>query len=82
MSVAALDRDRRYEEWYPLLLEEIAIVGKPGGPVIAIGKKVGTFLRQLDPEGKDRPTPLRRPALFHASVCVLEGRDREGPRGL
>ena len=44
VTVAALDRDRRYEEWYPLLLEEIAIVGKPGAPVIAIGKYVETFL--------------------------------------
>ena len=52
VAVAALDRDRRYEEWYPLLLEEIAIVGKPGGPVIAIGKKVGTFLQQRDLKGR------------------------------
>ena len=52
VTVAALDRDRRYEEWYPLLLEEIAIVGKPGAPVIAIGKKVETFLQKRDLKGK------------------------------
>lgn len=46
VTVAALDRDRRYEQWYPLLLDEIEIVGKPGAPVIAIGKKVETFLRK------------------------------------
>ena len=51
VTVAALDRDRRYEEWYPLLLEEIAIVGKPGAPVIAIGKNVETFLQQRDLKG-------------------------------
>ena len=45
VTVAALDRDRRYEEWYPLLLEEIEIVGKPSAPVIAIGKKVEAFLQ-------------------------------------
>ena len=48
VTVAALDRDRRYEEWYPLLLEEIEIVGKPSAPVIAIGKKVEAFLKQRD----------------------------------
>lgn len=46
VTVAALDRDRRYEEWYPLLLDEIEILGKSGAPVIAIGKKVETFLRK------------------------------------
>ena len=51
VAVAALDRGRRYEEWYPLLLEEIAIVGKPGAPVIAIGKKVKRFLQRRDLEG-------------------------------
>lgn len=45
VTVAALDRDRRYQEWYPLLLEEIEIVGKPGAPVIAIGKDVEKFLQ-------------------------------------
>ena len=51
VAVAALDRDRRYEEWYPLLLEEIAIVGKPGAPVVAIGKEVERFLQRRDLEG-------------------------------
>ena len=51
-AVADLDRDRRYEEWYPLLVEEIEIVGKPGGPLIAIGKEVQKFLRRRGLEGK------------------------------
>lgn len=46
--VAAIDRDRRYEEWFPLLLEEIEIVGKPGTPVIAIGREVEKFLKRSD----------------------------------
>jgi hypothetical protein len=48
VTVAALDRDRRYTEWYPLLLEEIALVGKPRTPIIAIGKKVERFLKGCD----------------------------------
>ena len=52
VTVAALDRERRWEEWYPLLLEEIAIVGKPGAPVIAIGKKVEAFLQKRDLVGE------------------------------
>ena len=51
VTVAALDRDRRYGEWYPLLLKEIAIVGKPGAPVVAIGKEVEGFLQKRDLEG-------------------------------
>ena len=47
-TVAALDRDRRYKEWYPLLLEEIEIVGKRGAPVIAIGRKVERFLKRSE----------------------------------
>ena len=46
VTVAALDRDRRYKDWYALLLEEIAIVGKPGSPVIAMGKEVERFLQR------------------------------------
>ena len=46
MTVAAVDRDRRYERWYPLLRQEIEIVGKPSAPVIAIGKDVEKFLKK------------------------------------
>lgn len=50
VTVAALDRERRFKEWYPLLLEEICIVGKPGKPgkpIIAVGRKVEQFLRKM-----------------------------------
>ena len=50
-TVAALDRERRYKEWYPLLLEEMCIVGKPNAPVIAIGKEVEAFLQKSGLEG-------------------------------
>ena len=43
---AADNRQERYEAWYPLLLQEIELVGKPGAPVVAIGKAVETFLRK------------------------------------
>ena len=59
VAMADIDREQRYGEWYPLLLEEIyivgkpgAIVGKPGASIIAIGKKVQKFLQQKDLEGK------------------------------
>ena len=52
VAMADIDREQRYEEWYPLLLEEIEIVGKPGAPIIAIGKQVQNFLQQTDLEGK------------------------------
>lgn len=46
VKVADLDRDRRYEAWYDLLLEEIEIVGKPGASLIAIGKDIEAFLQR------------------------------------
>ena len=51
VKVAGRDRKRRWEEWYPLLLEEIEIVGKPGAPVIAIGREVEVFLKKRDLKG-------------------------------
>ena len=65
VTVAALDRDRRYKEWYPLLLEEIKIVGKPCAPVIAIGKKVETLLKKRNLEG-ETCRPLYR--VLHYSL--------------
>ena len=81
MTVAALDRERRYEEWYPLLLEEIAIVGKPGAPVIAIGKKVEDFLRQKDLKGNTGRHLFRVPhySLRAAGYFKREaGKDTKG----
>ena len=44
-DMADLNRDERYEAWYPLLLEEIELIGKPNCRVIAIGRSVEDFLR-------------------------------------
>ena len=52
VKVAGRDRKRRWEEWYPLLLKEIEIVGKPGAPVIAIGRDVEEFLKKRDLKGQ------------------------------
>ena len=51
-DMAAMNREARYEAWYPLLLEEIELVGKPCCPVIAIGQSVEVFLRKKDFEAK------------------------------
>lgn len=64
VAMAGIEREQRYREWYPLLLEEIDIVGKPGAPIIAIGKKVQNFLQRQDLEGKAR-RPLH--AVLHYS---------------
>ena len=42
VTVAALDRDRRYKDWYALLLEEIA----SGSQAVAMGKEVERFLHR------------------------------------
>ena len=75
--VAAIDRDRRYKEWIPLLLEEIEIVGKPGTPVIAIGREVEKFLRRIDLQGK-----TGRPSFFvpHYSMQAAGYFKREAER--
>ena len=81
VTVAALDRDRRYDEWYPLLLEEIKIVGKPGAPVIAIGKKVSAFLKRRALEATTgRPLYTVQHYSFQASAYfkVEAEKDPEG----
>ncbi len=50
VNMARRDNDRRYKQWLPLLLEEIAIVGKPHATVIAIGKKVWSVLQTAEPQ--------------------------------
>ena len=82
VAMADIDREQRYEEWYPLLLEEIDIVGKPSALIIAIGKQVHNFLQQNDLEGKTGQ-PLH--AVLHYSYQagqVLEDGGRRGPGGL
>ena len=80
-EVAALDRDRRYREWYPLLLEEIEIVGKPGAPVIAIGSDVNTFLDGRDLRGTTgRPLYAVPHYSFNASASIKREADKD-PQG-
>ena len=74
VEVAALDRDRRYKEWYPLLLEEIEIVGKPGAPVIAIGTKVWDVFQRRDLSAESG-RPLHR--VLHYSDNAAPHRGRE-----
>ena len=74
VEVAALDRDRRYKEWYPLLLEEIEIVGKPGAPVIAIGTKVWNVFQRCDLSAESC-RPIHR--VLHYSDNAAPHRRRE-----
>ena len=81
VEMAGIDRKQRYEEWYPLLLEEIGIVGKPGAPIIAIGKDVYNFLRQ---SGLEEGTGRRLYDVVHYSPQAVRAwkteydRDQEG----
>lgn len=73
-TVAAVDRKRRYERWYPLLLDEIKIVGKSDAPVIAIGNAVQGFLSGNDLEGK---TGRRLYRILHYSNQASRSRKIE-----
>ena len=77
VKVAVADRDRKYKEWYPLLMEEIAIVGKPKAPVVAFSKEVEGFLQRRDLEGKTG-RPLHR--VLHYSNNAVAHRRREAER--
>lgn len=45
---AKKDRERRWEAWYPSLLEEIKLLKKPGTKIIAVGREVERFLGRKD----------------------------------
>ncbi len=60
------DREQRYKEWYPLLLKEIEVVGKPGASIIVMGRDVEKFLRQNDLEGN---TDRRLHDVMHYSAA-------------
>ena len=49
--VAAHEREKRYEEWYPLLKKELRVVAKPGAQVISIGRTVQRFLERKVSDG-------------------------------
>ena len=50
MPIKKADTDRweRYEQWYPLLEQEIELVAKPCTPIIPIGNYVGDFLKKQE----------------------------------
>ena len=50
----------RWEQWYPLLSQELKLVAEHGTPVIAVGKRVGDFL-------KGKKTPGYKGSLLHFS---------------
>lgn len=77
VKIADIDREQRYKEWYSLLLKEIDVVGKPGASIIAIGKKVGKFLRQNDLEGK---TGQRLHDVMHYSAANVGNWKMEAER--
>ncbi len=41
---ASQDRWRRWERWYPSLIQEIKVVAKPGAKILALGKEPERFL--------------------------------------
>ncbi|HKJ32896.1 MAG TPA: hypothetical protein VKA34_13760 [Balneolales bacterium] len=43
---ANIDRNKRYDKWYPVLREELELVAKPGARIITVGRKVSEFLNR------------------------------------
>lgn len=50
-EVADREREKRYEEWYPLLKRELRVVAKPTAQAISIGRVVQRFLERKAPDG-------------------------------
>jgi hypothetical protein len=75
MSVARakVDRIRRYDRWYPLLLEELDLVAAPDAKFFAFGDQVYGYLKQ-------HPFPYPLMPLLHYSSQAAAHRD-EGIRG-
>ena len=67
VSIADIEREQRYERWYPLLLKEIEIVGKPCVSIIATGKEAQQFLQKKERQGTGKGRPRKTPmALRHS----------------
>lgn len=81
VTVAALDRDRRYEAWYPLLLEEIRIVGKPSAPVIAIGREVEKFLQKKGLKGETNRSLYTVPHYSLLASATHKREAQKDPKG-
>ena len=74
---AAADRHKRYEAWYPLLLEELELVGKPGSPVIAVGRTVENFLKK---KGLEKTSGRQLHHVLHYSPVASRYRKTEALR--
>ena len=53
VRLAATDRQRRYQNWFPLLCEELKLVAQTNAKIVAIGNEVDGFLRK-----QNLPRPL------------------------
>ena len=71
---------KRYEEWYPLLKEEVKLVGSPGVKVFAVGRAVKVFL-----DSKKECWPWSEPiqilhytrtAASHRKIFAEENKDQ------
>lgn len=65
---ARVAREQRYDRWYPLLLDEIQLVGSPNVRVVAVGGDVADYL-----VGRRVPFPLER--VMHYSGLAARGRN-------
>ena len=81
VKAAALNRELRYEGWFLLLLEEIEIVGKPGAPVIAIGKKVEAYLQRRDLTSITGRPLYRVPHYSYLASAYFKGEAEKDPEG-
>lgn len=80
VTKAQENRRERYDRWYPVLLEELALVAKPSARIYAIGGAVEAYLRR-----KRFDRPMVR--LLHYSgraakhrTKAAQGREREFER--
>ena len=67
----------KYNEWYPLLEEELALVAKPNARVISIGSKVGGFLSEKCLDGHVGTIPHYSGAGAGYRGREIPGREKE-----
>jgi hypothetical protein len=68
VEVANVDREDRYDRWYPLLLDELRLIARPGARIFAVGRPVALHL-----EKRDFPMEFRR--ILHYSGQAAAGRN-------
>ncbi len=59
-------QEKKFSDWYPLLLEELKLVTKPKATVIPIGSATSEFLRRQE----NFPYPLTDPILHWSRAAV------------